>query len=240
MSAVHQLRRNDPARTGIYISLCHETSDANLAQALAQNPFVTSICVDLDDDSQEPIGSSLLRVIATRGNLEVVQLWDTAVPAEGRIAPPALVRAFLLAFQQNTAIRAVHLEFLRLPADVSTFVDTATSITSFSLSKCDMDPAERDQGTRDLAAALQRNTNIKTLELGGLDAFYTIAILRSLRANTSLKTFAFSFVSFQEAYSSEIQQLLESTTSITRFEVQSANAQREHVSPACQSQAIRC
>ena len=46
MSVVQQLRRNDPARTCIHIRLRHETSDADLAQALEQNPFVTDIILD--------------------------------------------------------------------------------------------------------------------------------------------------------------------------------------------------
>ena len=82
--------------------------------------------------------------------------------------------------QQNTAIRNVELGWLRLPTDISTFVDNASSITSFSLCNCDMEPAEREQGTRDLAAALQRNTNIETLELFRLDDIYTVPILERL------------------------------------------------------------
>ena len=70
---------------------------------------------------------------------------------------------------------------MRLSADdISMFVDTASSITSFSLDGCDMEPSEREQGTRILAAALQRNTNIETLELGELEDIYAVPILRGL------------------------------------------------------------
>ena len=40
---VEELRQNDPAETCIRILLEYETSDAALAQALEQNPFVTEI-----------------------------------------------------------------------------------------------------------------------------------------------------------------------------------------------------
>ena len=81
-------------------------------------------------------------------------------------------------------------------------------------------PAEREQGTNDLVAALQRNTNIETLQLLGLDDLYAIPILEALRSNETLKIFVFSpRVSFSNAASHALHQLLESTTSIQRFEL---------------------
>ena len=163
MSVVQSLRQNNPARTRFYILLHRETSDADLAQALEQNPFVTEMELSLLGE-QRVDWTSLLRVIATRANLETVRVWDVT-SAEGRNAPAALVRSILRAIQQNSSIRKVDLTQLRLPTNISSFVDNASSITSFRLYKCDMDPAERQQGARSLAAAIQRNTNIETLEL---------------------------------------------------------------------------
>ena len=82
-----------------------------------------------------------------------------------------------------------------------------------------MDPAEREQGTRDLAAALQRNTNIETLELWKLDDLYAIPILEGLRLNTAVKTFIFSAATFFGCIVPCSSTLLDSTTSIQRFEL---------------------
>ena len=130
-----------------------------------------------------------------------------------RNAPAALVRSILRAIQQNTSVRCLDLESVRLPADVSTFLDNASSITSFRLSDCDMEPTERQQGARDLAAALQRNTNISSLHLDVLNDIYTIPILEGLRSNVCLKTLIFS-LSISDAASHAIHQLLGSKTSM--------------------------
>ena len=129
MSEVELLRRNDPARTCITIDLIyHERSAAVLAQALEQNPFVTDIEFIVEKEQQNiPFftsirsdlervqrtdWNSLLRVIATRANLEKVALQgDVALRGADstgiRNAP--LARAILQAIQQNTAIRRVEL-----------------------------------------------------------------------------------------------------------------------------------
>ena len=217
MFTVDELRRNDPALRSITIALRHHgDSDADLAQALAQNPFVTQIELDFAL-VRTTHWRALLPVIGARENLVNVTLRDALLDAEEGSAPPTLVQAFLRSIQQNNSIRYVRIDSLRLPTDVSTFVDTASSITTLVLKNCIMEAVEREQGARDLAAALQRNTNIKTLELVCLDAFYTTTILQSLRANTCLKSFEFYCHDFQEATCSAIQQLLESSTSIETF-----------------------
>ena len=109
---------------------------------------------------------SLLRVIAARANLEEVKLHDAYWPERRNTG---LVRAFLQAVQQNNSVRSMELRWVRLlTADISTFVNTASSITSFRLICCDMEPADREQGARDLAAALQRNTKLHKRNLTSL------------------------------------------------------------------------
>ena len=221
MSVIEKLRQNDPERTRIRIRLHDEPSDADLAQGLAQNPFVTEIILSLED-VQQADWNSLLRVIAMQANLDTVRLQD-AYDGEERTAPAGLVRAFLQAIQQNTAIRFVKLWWLRLPTNISTVMDNMSSVTSFSLYKCDMEPSEREQGAMELAAALQQNTSITNLRVDQLDDIYTVPILEGLQINTSVKTFIFTFPIFlniSDATSHAIQQLLESTTSIQRFELQ--------------------
>jgi len=223
MSVVQLLRRNDPGTIGVVIRLQEEPSDADLAQALEQNPFVTEITLDLEG-VQQTEWISLLRVISMRANLETVGVWDSLF-SERRNAPVALVRSILRAIQQNTAIRSVEMRWMsRLPTDISMYVNTASFITSFHLNGCDMDPAERQQGIPSLAAALRQNTSIQTLRLSCLEDIYVIPILEGLRTNETLKSFAFSpnSVYFSDAGSHALQQLLESTTSIQRFELSAA------------------
>ena len=105
--------------------------------------------------------------------------------------------------------------WLQLPTDISTFLDNASSITSFCLhGYYVLEPATQDQGTIDLVAALQRNANINSLELRRLDDLYVIPILEGLRLNTSVKTFIFgSWNNVSGEASHAIQHLLESSTS---------------------------
>ena len=224
MSVVEALRQNDPARKCITFFLGRETSDAELAEALEQNPFVTDVTFDLDGE-QGADWTSLLRVIATHANLETVNLQD-AITAGERNAPAGLVRSILRAIQQNTSMGSVKLWWLRLPSNISPFLNNVSSIRSFKLFDCDMEPAEREQGARSLAAALQRNTSIESLELGRLDDIYAFPILESLRFNTSVKTFIFfpsSIPNVPDTTSHTLQRLLESTTSIRRFEFREAS-----------------
>jgi len=217
MSVVPALRRNDPATTRIEIHLRNETSDAELALALEQNPFVIAVLLTLTT-VQSTDWRDLLRLIETRENLKAVTLIDSQ-SAEARNAPRALVSAILRAIQQNTAIQCVYFDNFRLPADISTFVDTASSVTLFSLNRCDVAPSEQEDRTRDLAAALQRNTNIKGLQLCFLDDVYMCSILQSLRANSTLEMIGLGWNTVSGALSRAIQQLLESTTSIQVFGV---------------------
>ena len=222
---VELLRDNDPANTRIHILLRRETSEADLAQALVQNAFVTEIELSLVGEQRAEWGS-LLRVIATRANLEKVTVKDSFNPAE-RTAPVGLVRAFLRAIQQNTAIQSVDMCWLCLPTDISAFVDNASSIASFSFWDCDMEPAEREQGARDLATALQRNRNITSLWLSELKDAYNTAILEGLKSNISVNTLIFTPVTSRngvvsDATSHALHQLLESTTSIQKFELRNA------------------
>jgi len=234
MSVVPSLRRNDPTVTHIDINLRNETSDTagDLANALEENPFVTTISVNVEGAAQTTAWGALLRVIATRTNLEHVVLRDAYSVAE-RNAPPALVSAVLQAIQQNSAIRRVFLVYLRLFVGISTFVDTASSIEILNLYGCDMDPSEREQGARHLAAALQRNTSIQTLSLTFLDDVCMCSILQRLRANSTLKHILLGGNPFSDAVSRAIQQLLESTTSILVFGV-TGSFNRDTMGPVAQ------
>jgi len=238
MSVIEELRQNDPARTRISIGLCDQRSDADLAQALQQNPFVKAIELNVDGEERANDWVSLLRVIATRANLKKVKLRDGHADSDfERLfvgAPAALVRAILRAMQQNTAIRSVDLQCVCLPIDtISTFVDIASSITSFSINGCYMEPANRQQGARSLAAALQRNTNIKHLKLSEMEDIYAIPMLEGLRFNSAVKSFAINIPPWKTFVA--IQQLLESTTSIQKFGLGNASFRENQFCPIAQA-----
>jgi len=223
VSVIEKLRQNDPDKTAINIVLRDETSDADLAQALEQNPFVTTIRLDVEGE-QRAEWNSLLHVIATRDNLEKVLVGDRdrvwADLSDAPAAPAALVPSILQAIQQNTAIQNVDLWSLRLPTNIALFVNTASSIKTFSLCYCDMEPAEREQGASSLAAALQRNRTIESLHLSRLKDIYTISTLEGLRSNAFLKTLIFSLRRNESgAIFHGLQRLLESTTSIKRLDL---------------------
>ena len=143
MVRVEELRQNDPERTRIRIWLHDERSDADLAQALEQNPFVTEIEIGLHGVQQQAHWNSLLGVIATRANLEEVTLQDAFNP-EQRTAPVGLVHAILRAIQQNTTIQSVELKWfpdayntailegLRSNISVKSFIFSPGSTTNIS------------------------------------------------------------------------------------------------------------
>ena len=86
--------------------------------------------------------------------------------------------------------------------------------------------------------ALQHNTNIETLGLSRLADIYAIPILEGLGINTSVKTFIFSHSSntnVSDATLHALHQLLESTTSIQRFEWENASCSATQFCPIAQA-----
>ena len=98
---------------------------------------------------------------------------------------------------------------------------------------------EREQGLRDLAAALQRNTNIKSLQLGYLDDVCNCAILQGLRSNTSVSSLLIGGLSFPDATAGAIQQLLQSTVSIETFGLCGTNFNNGDMFPSIAQQLIQ-
>ena len=187
---VPRLRQNDPDNTAISIPLRFETSDAALAQALQQNPFVTVIVFYLDGVLRHEVADwrSLLRVLETRENLEQVSLFSSY-----RNTGAALLGGFLQAIRRNASIRSVGLSSSLLPAAaVSCFVGSATSVSTLSITSFGM-MEQPQEGISDLVAALQSNSSIQTLRLCFTHSeIYFISLLQSLRNNTTLKTLQIS------------------------------------------------
>jgi len=107
MSVVNTLRQNNPRSACITIVLGRETLDADLAQALQHNPFVREITLDLHGGGEQGAAdwTSLLRVIATRANLETVKVRDAVISVYRRRSETGLVRSILRAILQQIGER---------------------------------------------------------------------------------------------------------------------------------------
>ena len=225
MSVVDRLRQNDPART----SIPHLFQSGNLGCGSGTGTGAESV--------RHGYYIGLGRRAANRLEFFAACDCDACEPRKSGIAgcssvlrkemhPPSWFAHILRAMQQNTSIRFVKLWWLRLPNNISTFVDTASSITSFSLHDCDMETRERQQGARILRQHFSATPTSSRLKLNELEDIYTIPILEGLRSNVSVKTLIFSppllLRTLSDAVSHALQELLESTTSIQRFEFHNA------------------
>jgi hypothetical protein len=227
------LRDNNPQQTLVELKLRYFTDDNELSEALQANNHVNNIHLDLRGMDLVDLRAlrlnslgleglvlrgfdSLKRALATRENLEKVHLNDDS-DYDWRIHFDR-VTPFLLAIQENHRVQTVDLERLQLSGEsLATFVDNATSVTKLSLSFCGM-KSLADAHT--IAAALQRNTNIRHLELfSDLEQMYMIPIFNSLTSNTSvnaLKLGVFPIQSLDVILAAK--NLLETTSTIQRFE----------------------
>ena len=218
MSVVELLRQNDPTRSSIRICLRDEEDDVILARALDQNDFVTRLYVDLADRNntarthrQWP---ELLRVISTREQLEGVRIWSSVAFSDRNSA--LIARPFVLAIQQNSNIRAVGLSLALSGPVLTSFLEQATQIKALGLARI---VENTPQDTREVALALQRNTNIESLTFGTFEADFLLPILDSLASNAFLKHLAVSHISESESVGLALQRLAEATTSIRCFEL---------------------
>ena len=228
--ALEALRRNRPDETAIQIELSDEPS-VELAPALEQNHFITDIAIifsaDVRDDETRAANNwtELLRVMATRNILRKVSV--SADNAEDVDQSDSAV-LFLEAIQQNPAVQSVSLYSLGFSADsFATFLNTASSPTSLKIMQCTIvqrsNRGESGEWNRLVGDAFRRNTSIQTLELAYLDDSFMLPILQSLRAvNGTLRTLIFKMYYgyvLNPEISSLMQNILESTTSIQRFEL---------------------
>ena len=172
------LRRNDPGDTFACIRL-RVCSDETLSQALQSNDHVNSITFCFYDIGTTTNWDLLLRVLATRENLESVYLDDLQRNPSDRVKP------FLHALQQNPRVKDMKLHKLQLSGDsFASYLDNATSVTTLQMEECHM---EAPDGALGIADALQRNMNIQQLTLAGLAETDLIPIVTSLAANTSVR-----------------------------------------------------
>jgi hypothetical protein len=156
----------------------------------------------------------LLGVLATREPLESVTLWDDDDPEQRN--SPERIAPFLLGIQRNPRVQMVGFDSLRLSGDaIASFLDSATSVTTLSLTNCVMEQAPG--GALAVATALQRNTNIQRLELWDQYAMYMVPILNSLAFNSRVRELIVWIDS--EALSLALKDFLESSLTIQQFEL---------------------
>jgi hypothetical protein len=206
------LRRNDPSETSVDIRLCYfDDNELSLSEALHTNEHVKWITFCLENTIT--LWDSLLSILKTHETLEKVTLNDSYGLIE--------VTPFLLAIQQNPRIQTVELCDLQFSGDHSMawFLDSATAVTTLGIYRCGMLQATREGGASSaIAAALQRNTNIQRLKLDEV-LMDMIPIVTSLASNTSVKELCLGFPSIWLNELLALQNLLESTTTIERFEL---------------------
>jgi hypothetical protein len=172
----------------VYAFPLRDMSDTDISERLAagaRHRHIQSFQIDLQVMGVVP-NQLLLRALSTRKKLEEVTLIDHEDPSLRNDAER--VTPFLQAIQRNSSIHAVHLESVSGKSAAS-FLNTATSVTSFSMIKCDVAASGGVQGAQELAASLQRNVNIRTLvlECAWLSNFCWYPILSSLEYNTHVK-----------------------------------------------------
>ena len=219
-AALRLLRENNPQRNEIYIQLDEEEDDAAIAQALEQNPYVS--CVRLRPARRNAPWDNLLRVLATRGNLEHIILSINGVPN----VSVEWIRRILGAIQQNASVRVVECQWIHVTAqDLCSFMDNTDHVTELTLRFCTL--SEGAQGARDIVAALQRNANIQTLKLlpinNSLDP-----ILEGLVLNRSVKHLALSAGFLSGAAHNLLRDLMESTRSIQHLELMNTALGKNH------------
>jgi hypothetical protein len=180
---IADLRQNDPSITDVDIELLDFSDDVrSISEALQANDHVNTLVLDFrwlgrSYDNWD----SLLGVIATRENLGKIKLTDTVDvmlrnPFD-RIVP------FLLAIQQNPRVQTVTFDHVQISGDLmARFLDTATPIRELQFDSCHV---EAPTDALAIAAALQRNTNIKLLILWALDEVFIVPLLNSLASEES-------------------------------------------------------
>ena len=231
-STVARLRRNDPNATFVPIHLWLEQDDVVLAEALERNDYVNEILFEARQprpQQQQQRWDNLLRVVATREKLERVSFHGYGTEEMEQVA------MILPVVQQNPFVQTVQLTRCDLSSGeiISSFLDTATSLTEFGLCDCIM----TTQGAGRIAASLQRITNLRTLSLSDLEETRLTRILQGLEMNAFLQSLSLSlnYQTLGPAVSLAIQRLLERTPAIQSLELIRLLVTEESLGLICQA-----
>ena len=238
VTAVAELGRNNPRQTDVSIDLWdEEEDDAALAHALEGNDYVNEIQFAgrprLQEDRPPRRWDNLLRVLTTREKLERVS-FSASGSHRPRITPEITSEhaMILQAVQENPCVRSVGIKWFNLASGetISSFLDSAASLTKFELEDCIM----TTQGAGTVATALQRNTNLQTLNLRNLNESHLSPMLQGLETNTSLQSLSLCQQTLGEVAPLAVQNLLERTPSMQCLELVCISFSEEKFRPICQ------
>jgi hypothetical protein len=223
VGVLEQLRENRSTRRSIKICLNDASlSDHELALALQANEHVRDLHFIIQG-TRRCGWESLLRVIATREILTHVAVWGHVDDDEDPQAQTTRTNKFLHAIQVNSAIQVVILVDVRVSAaSIASFLLAATSVTELVLLGIRMEANERERGARELAAALQCNTHVRTLVLGNVKDVELLPILSGLATNTHIKRLALGCRGHEDislGASTALKRMLETTATATIFEL---------------------
>ena len=250
--SIAQLRQNFPSQKGAYIYLedrpYYVLRVQQLAQALEQHDYVDNIYLRVIIERRQPPPQhrwgDLLRVLATHEKLEKVVFNPTPISSEERSPITEEHAMFLRAVQENRCVQRLELERCNFGGGdidggefISSLLDTASSpLTEFGLTRCSM----TTQLAETIAASLQRNTNLRKLNLEGLEDSHFTVILQGLETNTWLQVLSLEGHDFHQAKSLVVQRLLERTASILCLDLYYDNFSlmlpftEESLEPICQ------
>ena len=222
ISMADTLRRNDPNISAIDICVSHESheSDSEIAEALEQNTFVTKLWMHgMEEDARWP---QLCRALAARAHLEHVGLSGAELRMDSSAC--TCTRLLIEALQQNQSIQSAVFCDLEVPEEVvASFLDTARSLTKFGFRDPAIipNPGTDQNGPLTIAAALQRNQQIREFDFHLENQALAQSILRSLVANQTVRILKIRLPEHATIeLSVAIQQLVESTLSIQALELE--------------------
>jgi hypothetical protein len=219
VDVLEELRENSSTSWHTYVSLVDESlSDHELSQALQANEHVEVLHINTNRTRGN--WDSLLHVIRMREILSHVVVSDRDDADEDRQVQTTRTSRFLQAIQMNSAIQTVCLKDVRVSAaSIVSFLNLATSVTTFDLEGYIMETHEEDRGAHELATSLQRNTNIRTLKLGNLKDVCLLPILSSLTANVHVNELELRLKDLSFAASTRLRVLLESTATMVKVKL---------------------
>jgi len=163
----------------------NQYSDEELAGVLLRNTershFLLSIDLQGAGDGQ---WESLLQAVQTQPVIDIVLLSD--IVRRGARTSAAGVNRFLQAICQNQRVESVHIKCMQLTGEIiSTFLDNATFLRNLHLGSVHWEQAELD--IPQLKSALQRNSNITSLNLKEMWGQELNEILKGLASNRHLQ-----------------------------------------------------
>lgn len=188
---IRSLQRNDPGRKYYHIILDNFENNnqvAQLAQALHGNDCAIEFHFEcnpgIQNDWNTPLNwDPLLRELETRDKLESIYIRDTDF--DGLV--PLVRQQIFQALRRNANLRKLIVSDFKFSSNNSdgfvSFLDSSPGLTDLLLFRCRADDRASPQA---VAAALQRNTRIQSLDLHAVQPSIFCPIFQSLAASGGL------------------------------------------------------